>query len=114
MQALSSTGHIDPQARVMLMAANTGTVTAQSGLGAYPQPAHSVSLQTFYSGLSWFFAITAFARLDGGNHGGVTFSSGFCSWHVHHCRTYRVFDRTADAQLHLRSAAVSILRHHHR
>lgn len=67
-QALSSTGHIDPQARVMLMAANTGTVTAQSGLERIRNQPIPFLYRLFIRGLTWFFAIMAFARLDGGNH----------------------------------------------
>ena len=65
---LASDGHIDPQARVLLMTANTGAATAQSGLERIrnePVPAH---YDMFIRGLAWFFGIMAFSRLDGTTH----------------------------------------------
>lgn len=65
---LAADGHIDPQARVLLMTANTGAATAQSGLERIrnePVPAH---YDLFIQGLAWFFGIMAFSRLDGTTH----------------------------------------------
>lgn len=66
--ALAAGGHIDAQARVMLMAANAGAVTAQSGLERIRNQPIPLLYNFFIRGLAWFFAIMAFARLDGGTH----------------------------------------------
>ena len=65
---LAADGHIDPQARVLLMTANTGAATAQSGLERIRNEPVPVHYDLFIRGLAWFFGIMAFSRLDGASH----------------------------------------------
>ncbi len=67
-QALATGGHIDPQARVLLMTANTGAAAAQSGLERVRNEPLPVHYDLFIRGLAWFFGIMAFSRLDGATH----------------------------------------------
>ncbi|MGI9125412.1 MAG: bestrophin family ion channel [Mycobacterium sp.] len=62
--ALASDGHIDAQARVLLMTANTGSATAQSGLERIANEPVPIHYDLFIRGLAWFFGIMAFSRLD--------------------------------------------------
>ena len=66
--ALAAGGHIDPQARVLLMTANTGAATAQSGLERIRNEPLPVHYDIFIRGLAWFFGMMAFSRLDGATH----------------------------------------------
>jgi ion channel-forming bestrophin family protein len=66
--ALAAGGHIDPQARVLLMTANTGAATAQSGLERIRNEPLPVHYDLFIRGLAWFFGMMAFSRLDGAAH----------------------------------------------
>lgn len=65
---LSAAGHIDPQARVLLMTANTGAATAQSGLERIRNEPVPIHYDLFIQGLAWFFGIMAFSRLDSTTH----------------------------------------------
>ena len=65
---LAAGGHIDAQARVLLMTANTGAATAQSGLERIRNEPVPVHYDLFIRGLAWFFGIMAFSRLDGTAH----------------------------------------------
>ena len=65
---LGNDGLIDPQARVLLMTANTGAATAQSGLERIRNEPVPVHYDLFIQGLAWFFGIMAFSRLDGTDH----------------------------------------------
>lgn len=65
---LSAEGHIDPQARVLLMTANTGAATAQSGLERIRNEPVPIHYDLFIQGLAWFFGIMAFSRLDSTTH----------------------------------------------
>ncbi|KAA0108089.1 bestrophin family ion channel [Mycolicibacterium sp. P1-5] len=67
-QALSAKGHIDDQARLMLMSVNTALVTAQSGLERIRNEPIPLQYEVFIRGLAWFFAVMAFSRLDGSSH----------------------------------------------
>jgi len=67
-QTLAADGHIDQQARVMLMAANTGSATAQSGLERIRNEPFPIHYDFFIRMLAWFFGIMAFNRLDSGGH----------------------------------------------
>ena len=67
-QRLSAGGHIDPQARVLLMTANTGAATAQSGLERIRNEPVPIHYDLFIQALAWFFGIMAFSRLDGSGH----------------------------------------------
>ena len=67
-QTLSAGGHIDNQARVMLMSVNTALVTAQSGLERIRNEPIPQQYEVFIRGLAWFFAVMAFSRLDGSAH----------------------------------------------
>ena len=67
-QNLAADGHIDPQARVLLMAANTGAATAQSGLERIRNEPVPIHYDLFIRVLAWFFGIMAFSRLDGAGH----------------------------------------------
>lgn len=65
---LANEGHIDGQGRLLLMTANTGIATAQSGLERIrnePVPQH---YEVFIQALAWFFGIVAFNRLDSAGH----------------------------------------------
>ena len=66
-QRLLADGHIDYQARVMLMSVNTALATSQGGLERIrnqPIPAH---YDIFIRAMTWLFAIVAFNRFDA-NH----------------------------------------------
>jgi len=67
-QSLAADGHIDQQARVMLMAANTGSATAQSGLERIRNEPFPIHYDFFIRMLAWFFGIMAFNRLDSSGH----------------------------------------------
>lgn len=67
-QKLAADGHIDPQARVMLMATNTAVVTAQSGLERIRNQPIPIHYTLFIRGLAWFFGVMAFIRLDSTHH----------------------------------------------
>jgi len=67
-QSLAADGHIDQQARVMLMAANTGSATAQSGLERIRNEPFPIHYDFFIRMLAWFFGIMAFNRLDSSAH----------------------------------------------
>lgn len=66
--ALAAGGHIDQQARLLLMNANTATATAQSGLERIRNEPVPLHYDIFIRGLAWFFGIMAFSRLDGADH----------------------------------------------
>ena len=66
--ALAAGGHIDPQARVLLMTANTGAAAAQSGLERIRNEPVPLHYDLFIQGLAWFFGIMVFSRLDGAGH----------------------------------------------
>jgi putative membrane protein len=65
---LAAGRHIDAQARVLLMTANTGAATAQSGLERIRSEPVPVHYDLFIRGLAWFFGIMAFSRLDSTTH----------------------------------------------
>lgn len=67
-QTLAAEGHIDPQARVLLMTANTAAATAQSGLERIRNEPLPIHYDLFIRALAWFFGIMAFSRLDGTTH----------------------------------------------
>jgi len=67
-QTLAADGHIDGQARLLLMTANTGAATAQSGLERIRNEPVPIHYDLFIQGLAWFFGIMAFSRLDGASH----------------------------------------------
>jgi putative membrane protein len=67
-QALAAGGHIDAQARVLLMTANTAAATAQSGLERIRNEPVPIHYDLFIRGLAWFFGIMAFSRLDSTTH----------------------------------------------
>jgi len=67
-QALAADGHIDAQARVLLMTANTGAATAQSGLERIRNEPLPIHYDLFIQGLAWFFGAMAFSRLDASGH----------------------------------------------
>ncbi len=67
-QRLAAGGHIDAQARVLLMTANTGAATAQSGLERIRNEPVPIHYDLFIRALAWFFGIMAFSRLDGTTH----------------------------------------------
>ena len=62
--ALVQDGSIDGQARVVLMTANTGVASAQSGLERIRNEPVPVHYDLFIQGLAWFFGMMAFSRLD--------------------------------------------------
>ena len=66
--ALAEGGHIDGQGRVLLMTANTGSATAQSGLERIRNEPVPLHYDLFIQGLAWFFGVMAFSRLDGSGH----------------------------------------------
>lgn len=74
--ALASGGHIDPQGRVLLMTANSGAATAQSGLERIRNEPVPVHYDLFIRFLAWFFAIVAFSRLDGSTHNVISIIIG--------------------------------------
>lgn len=65
---LAADGHIDAQARVLLMTANTNAATAQSGLERIRNEPVPIHYDLFIQGLAWFFGIMAFSRLDSTTH----------------------------------------------
>ena len=65
---LAADGHIDPQARVLLMTANSGAAAAQSGLERIRNEPVPIHYDLFIQALAWFFGIMAFSRLDGASH----------------------------------------------
>lgn len=67
-QTLAADGHIDAQARVLLMTANTAAATAQSGLERIRNEPVPIHYDLFIQGLAWFFGIMAFSRLDSTTH----------------------------------------------
>lgn len=67
-QRLAAGGHIDAQARVLLMTANTGAATAQSGLERIRNEPVPIHYDLFIRALAWFFGVMAFSRLDGASH----------------------------------------------
>ncbi len=67
-QRLAAGGHIDGQARLLLMTANNGAATAQSGLERIRNEPVPLHYDLFIRGLAWFFGIMAFSRLDGTSH----------------------------------------------
>jgi putative membrane protein len=67
-QTLAADGHIDAQARVLLMTANTSAATAQSGLERIRNEPVPIHYDLFIQGLAWFFGIMAFSRLDSTTH----------------------------------------------
>lgn len=67
-QVLCADNQIDSQARMMLMTANTGLVSAQSGLERIRNEPIPVHYEFFIRTVAWFFAIMAFTRLDGSTH----------------------------------------------
>lgn len=67
-QLLAAGGHIDNQARLLLMNANTGAATAQSGLERIRNEPVPIHYDLFIQGLAWFFGIMAFSRLDSTAH----------------------------------------------
>ena len=75
-QKLAADGHIDQQARVMLMAANTGSATAQSGLERIRNEPFPIHYDFFIRMLAWFFGIMAFSRLDSNDHDVVSLFVG--------------------------------------
>lgn len=66
--ALVAGGHIDEQARLLLMNANTATLTAQSGLERIRNEPVPIHYDMFIRALAWFFGVMAFSRLDGTDH----------------------------------------------
>jgi len=67
-QALATGGHIDAQARVLLMTATAGAATAQSGLERIRNEPVPIHYDLFIRGIAWFFGIMAFSRLDSTTH----------------------------------------------
>jgi len=63
-QRLRAGRYVDDQARVMLMAANTGVVTAQSGLERVRNQPVPIHYDMFIRAMAWFFGIMVFNRLD--------------------------------------------------
>lgn len=63
-QALSAGGHIDNQARVMLMSVNTALVAWQGGLEKIRNQPIPVHYDLFIRAMTWLFAIVAFNRFD--------------------------------------------------
>ena len=67
-QRLRAGGYVDDQARVMLMAAITGVVTAQSGLERVRNQPVPIHYDMFIRAMAWFFGIMVFNRLDAASH----------------------------------------------
>ncbi len=57
-------GHVDEPARLVLMTANTGAATAQSGLERIRNEPIPLHYDFFIRALAWFFGLMAFNRLD--------------------------------------------------
>lgn len=70
--ALVGEGYIGDQARLVLMTANTGAATAQSGLERIRNEPIPVHYDFFIRALAWFFGVVAFNRLEAAteNHWG--------------------------------------------
>lgn len=66
-QRLSSEGHIDFQARVMLMSVNTTLAASQGGLERIRNQPIPVHYDLFIRTMTWLFAMVAFNRFDA-NH----------------------------------------------
>ena len=62
--ALSAGGHLDNQARVLLMNATNEAAAAQSGLERIRNEPVPIHYDLFIQGLAWFFGIMAFSRLE--------------------------------------------------
>lgn len=62
--ALAAGGHIDEPARLVLMAANTGAATAQSGLERIRNEPVPIHYDYFIRLLAWVFGVMVFNRLD--------------------------------------------------
>jgi len=73
-QRLSATGHIEYQARVMLMSVNTALAASQGGLERIRNEPIPVHYDVFIRVMAWLFAMVAFNRFDA-NHelGSVAF-----------------------------------------
>lgn len=67
-QRLAGGGHITAQDRLLLMTANTGAASAQSGLERIRNEPVPLHYDLFIQGVAWFFGIMAFSRLDGNSH----------------------------------------------
>lgn len=69
---LVSGGYIDEPARLVLMTANTGVATSQSGLERIRNEPIPVHYDFFIRALAWFFGLVALNRLDAAsqNHTG--------------------------------------------
>ena len=67
-QELAADGHIGQQSRVLLMAPNTGSAAAQSGLERIRNEPFPIHYDFFIRLLAWFFGIVAFNRLDSTTH----------------------------------------------
>jgi len=67
-QGLSASGHIDYQARVMLMTVNAGLVASQGGLERIRNQPMPIQYDMFIRLMAWVFALVAFNRLDGSTH----------------------------------------------
>ena len=67
-QRLRAGRYVDDQARVMLMSANTGVVTAQSGLERVRNQPVPIHYDMFIRAMAWFFGIMVFNRLDAASH----------------------------------------------
>jgi putative membrane protein len=67
-QTLAAGGHIDAQARVLLMTVTAGAATAQSGLERIRNEPVPIHYDLFIQGIAWFFGIMAFSRLDSTTH----------------------------------------------
>ena len=65
---LAADGHIDGQARLLLMNANTAIAAAQSGLERIRNEPVPIHYDLFIRWLAWFFGIMAFSRLDATGH----------------------------------------------
>ena len=66
-QSLSAGGHIDFQARVMLMSVNTALAASQGGLERIRNQPIPVHYDLFIRVMTWLFAMVAFNRFDA-NH----------------------------------------------
>ncbi len=66
-QSLSAGGHIDYQARVMLMSVNTALAASQGGLERIQTQPVPVHYDIFIRVMTWLFAMVAFNRFDA-NH----------------------------------------------
>ena len=62
--ALVAGDHIDQQGRLLLMTANSGAATSQSGLERVRNEPVPIHYDIFIRMLAWFFGIMAFSRID--------------------------------------------------